>query len=347
MFSENDATSSKILRVAQVIGFLGLIIIVAYVLVLTKNFFVVSFLAMLCFALAVPVYTTINRISSWKSYILNLFAPIIGLYVSIMFWIIDVGIVLNELETLIFPSVFMITSLCVIFPILYYTRKMSVIKGKIEKDEFVHNSGTLIAIIVIGAFVAFTVSDVSRMDVGNIALVSLILGLYAFSSSFTINSAFRRHELEVALETEDTANKIKTLKKSVVKNFPEKSDERDFLVYLLERLTSSFVSGDFERCFIDAMTIICDETVVKPKKYVDKLLENEQQERFRKIRVALVHSIIYDKKKEGEKTKEIMSKKKHLEVKSDLYQNCIEIQKVVFEVVSSFCQEKEKTSKNM
>lgn len=339
MIREKGTTSSKILFVAQLIGFFCLLVIIGYVLVETKNLTVLSLMVMLVLALIIPAYSDIKRINSWRAYQLNVIAPVIGLYVSLLFWVNSIGIDFANLDTIFVTLGLGAISLIVSFAIHYYTRELSVIKGRIEKDKIVHNSGHIIATIVLGAFITFSLSEPVTLDVRNISLVMLILGLYTFSSSFPVNSAYRRYKLDLALDVEDAENKIKELKTNLVRTFSNKSDEIEFLEYLLERMRSSFISGDFERCLIDGMTIICDETVVKPKEYVNKILQEEKKEKFRKIRVALVHSMIFITNEEGEKTKEIMSKKKHLEIKSKLYSSCVELQKVVFEVVKSFFAE--------
>lgn len=337
MFQKNETYIAMIFGAIKTFGFLAIFVIVGYIIISTQNLTIISLLVMMVLSLTLPIYGNSNRIDSWRAYQLNFIAPIFGLYVSILFWINKVGIVFNELETLILPSVFMIISACVVFLIHYSTREMSVIKGRIEKGTFVHNSGNLIAVIVLGVFIAFNVSDIFVLDLGNIVLMTLILGLYAFSSSFAVNSAYRRYKLNVNLKTEDVSKKIKILKEILLIRFFKKSNEIIFLAYLLERMTTSFISGDFERCFIDAVTIINDVTVVKSKPYRKEILKKEQWSKFSIIRAALVHSEIEEENEEGKKVRRVLSEKEVLEIKSHLYQSCIDIQKVVFEVVSLFC----------
>jgi hypothetical protein len=137
------------------------------------------------------------------------------------------------------------------------------------------------------------------------------------------------------------SKKIKICKEILLTRFPKKSNEINFLIYLLERRTESFISGDFERCFIDAVTIINDVTVVKStKQYREKILNKKQWNRFRVTRAALVHSEIEEENEEGKNERRVLSKKEVMEIKSHLYQSCIDIQKVVFEVVSLFCLKK-------
>lgn len=342
MFHKNETRLAMIYRIVRLLGFLAILVIIGYAFFSTKNLTLLSLLIMMFYSLAIPIYS--DKMNSRRAYTLNVIAPVLGLYVSMIFWINKAGVDFSVPSTIILTSLLAIISMCVPFIIHFYTREMTVIKG-IEKDKFVHNSGKIIAVIVLGAVIAFNVSDMSVLDIRNIGLMMLILGLYAFSSSFVVNSTYRRYKLDITLETEDVSKKIKILKEELIKNFPQKSNEINFLIYLLDRMTSSFISGDFERCFIDAVTIINDKTVVKSRPYREKILEKEQWEKFRKIRAALVHSEIKEKDDKGKKTLEIMSQKKVLEIKRKLYQSCIEIQKIAFEVVSLFClTEEEKNS---
>lgn len=338
MFHKNEALLSKIYRVVKILGFLELLAIVGYSYVATENLTIVIIVIMMFIALGIPLYS--DRMNSRKAYALNVIAPILGFYVLMIFWINNAGIDFSSPYTIILTSVLAGISLCVSFPIHYFTCEKTVIKG-IEKEQFVRNSGKIISVISFGAILALNISNTSVIDLSNIGLMISILGLYAFSSSFAVNSAYRRHKLDMNLKTEDVSNKIKLLKERLVKCFPKKSNEINFLIYLLDRMTSAFISGDFERCFIDAVTIIDDETVVESELYRKEILEHEQWEKFRKIRAALVHSTLYENNNKGKKKTEIMSKKKDLEIKRDLYQSCIEIQKTAFEVVSSFCEKEE------
>lgn len=345
MSDSKERTLSRIFSLVRTISFLLVLVLLGYLVLATQNLAIISLIFMLILSLIIPFNS--EKFDSWRAYQLNLIAPVLGFYVSLIFWFNnDVGLDFSAPSTIIITFIFAGISMSTIVLIHYYTREITVILD-FEKDKFVHSSGTLIAVITLGAFVAFNVSDMSIMDPRNVGLVAIILGLYSFASTYSINSAYRRYKIDVALDVDDIKNKIHDLKEGLIEKFPNKPSEIDFLVYLLERMTSSFISGDYERCFIDAVTLIKDVTVVKTKPYRKKVLTEDEWNKFRKIRVALVHSELIENDENGKKVSRVLSEKEILEIKRKLYQSCVEVQKVAFQVVTEFSTTSPKTNKNV
>lgn len=308
------------------------LLIAGYLVLMAQNLIIAIFVALIVYSLFYP--TLSFKIGSKKAYILHFYSVIIGVYLSVLFWCNNFGINFDWITAIAASLVSVMT----IIVIHFSTRELVVAKS-VGFNILIQNSGSIISPIALGMNIVFSLpASMSKLTINNSILVMLVVGLYAFSSSSALNSAYRRDKLNRKLETERYAKSIEILKEKISRKFSGKPDESSFLIYLLNRMTSSFISGDYERCFIDAVTIIKDETVVDPKTYREKILESEKWEEFRITRAALVHSRIREKTASGEWVWRTLSEEEVLEQKKKLFKSCMEIQRTVFDVVSLISQ---------
>lgn len=303
---------------------------IGYFFILTQNLIFVEFIIMIVFSLFFPVYR-VNSQSKF-AYVLQFCAICIGLLLSILFWCFNFNLNV-EIITGIIIDMILIT---IVFFVHFFTRELVVIDG-FELSQITRNSGGILSTLALGINLFFSVaSSKLELTINNVMIVVIIISLYAIASSSGLNQEYRKIKLNGNLKVKNYSNEIKLLENKIAQKFNENPEGTKFLIYLLNRMTQSFILGDYERCFIDAYSSIFDETVVKPKDYREKIISERDWDEYRITRAVLVHANIWEYDSSGKKVMKPLSEKEILKKKKNLFNECLEIQKIVINVVPLF-----------
>ena len=226
-------------------------------------------------------------------------ASFFGLEVAIIFWLNRYGMLI---ESILLGSVLM--AFCMLTLVHYWTRQGLVIYRKflygglgLDLKKMTRVGEMIIAPFFLVMSMIF--SSPEFMEIPSLSLlivVSSLIALYMVFSILGLNVTYRTKLLNKKLGTKDFTSKLGHLEAALLKRHPQKPDTIEFFSFVLRSAVDDFTYGDYERSFLESYRIIHDKIIQDPNVIVEKEVDEKTLDKYRQIRVFLVHGFLKEKK---------------------------------------------------
>jgi len=286
-------------------AFLALVaIVLGYSLPIIVNWPPIMALIYLLLLYAILCPTAVMFIPPKFAYGAEIAASLIGVEMSIIFWL--------NLYGMLFISSFLIlifAGFCALFLLHFLTRQGLVIYRSflygglgLDLKRISRVLGTIVGPMFLVMITSFSNPEFIKFpSLSALILVSSLIGVYMAFSLLGLNVTYRAMRLDETLHTKNSSLSIEAIETGLKSRYGNSQESIDLVAFLLRSAMDDFIYGDYERSFLDSYRIINDKIIVDPL-LVDPLPVTQKKanertlDEYRKIRVFLVHGFLQERK---------------------------------------------------
>jgi len=274
-------------KISKLTPFLTLVILFLMFLYFFITFGTVIFsisgiyILFLFYAFSLPL---ISSLPYSFTYYFCLPSPFIGLWTSVILWMIKIGYA-NVFSAIVSETIVLII---VIYLHLFSVKRLFIQKIRISDLSRI-GIGALSLILLELSIVLVNPFSLNPDKLGDlITLGSLWIGYLAFSMIY-INETYRIKALANLLKTRNLDATISDIFIKLRQKYSKQTDDLELLEYYTRSSIDFFRKGDYESSFTWCYKIIREKTVVNPIEIVNDKMEGNEGT-FSEIRTKLMHS---------------------------------------------------------
>ena len=294
------ADRRKLISRILTIAFLALVVTVLwYSLPIIVNWPPIMALIYLLLLYAILCPTAVVFIPSKFAYGAKIAASLLGLEMSIIFW-------LNLYGMLFLPNLLILVfvGFCALLLLHFLTRQGLVIYRSflygglgLDLKRINQISGTIVEPLFLVMITSFSNPDFIKFPgLSALIVVSSLVGVYMAFSLLGLNVTYRAKQLDETLHTEEFSLKIDGIETRLKSKYASSQESINLVSFLLRSAMDDFIYGDYERSFLNSYRIINDKIIVDPLPVTRKKASEETLDEYRRIRVFLVHGFLQERK---------------------------------------------------
>jgi hypothetical protein len=166
----------------------------------------------------------------------------------------------------------------------------------LDLKRITHVGGTMIAPFFLVMSAVFSIPDLMSVSLESVlVVVASLIFLYTAFSVLGLNVSYRTKRLNNKLGIKDIYSHLKNLEARLLEKYPRERETVNFFSFVLGSAIDDFIYGDYDKSFLDCYRIIKDKIIRSPRTIVQRRVDQDTLDEYRRIRVFLVHGHLIER----------------------------------------------------